>query len=64
MVAIVDPHGVAGAGHQLKLGVGKLLDERLDKVGTAQRIVPHRDDAVPHRDEPTAVAPGGVTGWE
>jgi hypothetical protein len=57
MVAIVDPHGVAGAGHQLKLGVGTLLDERLGKVGTAQRIAPHRD-------EPRAVAPGWVTGWE
>jgi hypothetical protein len=44
MVAIVDPHGVAGAGHQLKPGVGKLLDERLGKVGTAQMIAPHRDE--------------------
>ena len=64
MVGNVDPHGMAGAGDQLKLGVGKLLDEWLGEGRNRRRIVPHRDDAVPHRDEPTAVAPGGVTGWE
>ena len=39
MVGIVDSHGVAAADHQLKLGVGKLLDEWLGEVGAAERIV-------------------------
>ena len=51
MVGIVDSHGVAAADHQLKLGVGKLLDEWLGEVGAGERIVPYRD-------ERTAVAPG------
>jgi hypothetical protein len=36
MVRNVDQHGMAGAGDQLKLGVGKLLDEWLGEGRTAE----------------------------
>jgi hypothetical protein len=39
MVGIVDPHSMAGADHQLKLGVGQLPNEPLGEVRAAEGIV-------------------------
>ena len=57
MVGIVDSHGVALLITSSSSALGSCLTN-----GWARSAPPkgsfHRDDALPHRDEPTAVPPG------